>query len=173
MKKTIVIVILAVYIASIAIVNFFGLEIKVFDGVTYVDYILCDSITVRNQNATKLEPTQTLPDGTPLFIFEFTPPPENDPYTAEDESIMKNPNAVQINYEVFPHLADETGVIFEYDKAAMEGSVVFHELSHTVVFLKEKQMITVTIKATDGSNQSKQIAIMGLTPKTISTFQED
>ena len=55
----------------------------------------------------------------------------------------------------------------------MEGSVVFHELSHTVVFLKEKQMITVTIKATDGSNQSKQIAIMGLTPQTISTFQED
>ena len=173
MKKTIVIVILVVYIASIAIVNFFGLEIKVFDGVTYVDYILCDSITVRNQNALRLEPMQTLPEGTPLFIFEFIPPPADSPYTTEDASIMTNPNAIQINYEVFPHLADETGVVFEYDKAAMEGSVVFHELSHTFVFLKEKQMITVTIKAIDGSNQSKQIAIMGLTPQNMSTFQED
>ena len=173
MKKTIVIVILVVYIASIAIVNFFGLEIKVFDGVTYVDYILCDSITVQNENPVTLEPTQTLPDGTPLFIFEFIPPAENAPYTAEEESIMANPNVVQINYEVFPHLANETGVTFEYDKDAMSGAVVFHELSHTFVFLKEKQMITVTIKAVDGSNQSKQIAIMGLTPKNISTSQED
>ena len=58
MKKTFIIIILAVYIASIAIVNFFGLEIKVFDGITYVERIECATITVRNGNDVKLEPKQ-------------------------------------------------------------------------------------------------------------------
>ena len=164
MKKTIVIVILAVYIASIAVVNFFGLEIKVFDGITYVEDILCESITVQNQNPVTLEPKQMLGDK-PLFMFEFTPSADGFGYTTDDESIIRNPNAVQINYEVFPHLADETGVQFEYDKEANEGVVVFHELSRTFVFLQPNRMITITIKATDGSNVSTTIAIMGTIPQ--------
>ena len=57
MKKTMVIVILAVYIASIAVVNFFGLEIKQFDGITYVSDIICSSITVQNETPVTIEPT--------------------------------------------------------------------------------------------------------------------
>ena len=164
MKKTIVIVILVVYIASIAVVNFFGLEIKVFDGITYVEDILCETITVQNQNPVTLEPKQILGDKK-LFMFEFIPSEDGLGYTTDDESIIRNPNAVQINYEVFPHLADETGVQFEYDKEAMEGVVVFHELSRTFVFLQPNRIITITIKATDGSNKSTQIAIMGTIPQ--------
>jgi len=172
MKKTIVIVILVVYIASIAVVNFFGLEIKVFDGITYVDNIQCNSITVQNQDPVTLEAKQNL-GGKPLFIFEFIPASEDEPYTTEDESIIYNPNAVHINYEVFPHLADETGVQFEYDKQAAEGVVVFHELSRTFVFLQPNQIVTVTIKAIDGSNKSTQIAIMGRIPKNTSTANQE
>ena len=62
-------------------------------------------------------------------------------------------------------MADETGVKFEYDIEAVDGAVVFHELSHTFVFLKPNKVITITIKATDGSNKSTQIAIMGRIPK--------
>ena len=164
MKKTIVIVILAVYIASIAVVNFFGLEIKVFDGITYVDQILCESITVQNQNPVTLEPKQQLDDGTLVFRYEFVPAPDGGEYTMENESIMSNPNAVRINYEVFPHLADETGVRFEFDEKAIEGIAVFHELSRTFVFLQPGG-ITVTIKAIDGSNTSTTIAIIGRIPK--------
>ena len=164
MKKTIVIIILLIYIASIAVVNFFGLEVKVFDGITYVETIQCNTITLRNENPVTLSPKQTL-GGKPLFIFDFVPAPEDQPYTDDDESIITNPNAIQINYEVLPHLADETGVKFEYDTEAMEGAVVFHELSHTFVFLKPNKVITITIKATDGSNKSTQICIMGRIPK--------
>ena len=164
MKKTIVIVILVVYIASIAVVNFFGLEIKVFDGITYVENIICNTITVQNQNPVTLEHKQILGDKK-LFMFEFIPSEDGLGYTTDDESIIRNPNAVQINYEVFPHLADETGVQFEYDKEAMEGVVVFHELSRTFVFLQPNRMITITIKATDGSNASTTIAIMGTIPQ--------
>lgn len=174
MKKVIIIVILAVYIASIAIVNFFGLEIKVFDGIKYVQDIRCDSITVQNQNAVTLEPKQSL-DGKLLFIFDFIPAPENDPYTTEDESVAFNPNVVQVNYEVFPHNADETGVYFEYDKDAMEGVVEFHEMSRSFVFLQPNRAITVTIKAIDASGKSTQIVIMGRIPKNTNstTTQED
>lgn len=164
MKKTIVIITLLIYIASIAVVNFFGLEVKVFDGITYVESIQCNTITVRNENAVTLEPKQNL-GGKPLFIFDFVPAAEGQDYTADEESILTNPNAVQINYEVLPHLADETGVKFEYDIEAVDGAVVFHELSHTFVFLKPNKVITITIKATDGSNKSTQIAIMGRIPK--------
>lgn len=165
MKKTIVIITLLIYIASIAVVNFFGLEVKVFDGITYVESIQCNTITLRNENSVTLEPKQNL-GGKPLFIFDFVPAAEGEGYTADEESILANPNAVQINYEVLPHLADETGVKFEYDIEAVDGAVVFHELSHTFVFLKPNKVITITIKATDGSNKSTQIAIMGRIPKT-------
>ena len=60
MKKTFIIIILAVYIASIAVVNFFGLEIKIFDGITYVERIECATITIQNENAVTLEPKQLL-----------------------------------------------------------------------------------------------------------------
>ena len=172
MKKAILIIILVVYIASIAVVNFFGLDIKVFDSVTYVDEILCESITVQNQNPVTLPPKQSL-GGNPLFIFDFVPSPVDKPYTTEDESVITNPNAVHINYEVFPHTADEGGVAFEYDKEAMAGVVIFHELSRTFVFLQPNRAITVTIKAIDGSGKSTQIVIMGRIQKNTGTYQED
>ena len=161
MKKVIVIVILVVYLASIAVVNFFGLEIKVFDGIKYVESIQCNSITVQNENPVTLGPTQTLSGNVPLFIFDFIPAPEGTVYTTEDESIVSNPNAVQINYEVLPHLADESGVEFIFDKEALEGVVVFHEMSRTFVFLQDMRLITVTLRAIDGSNKSTTIKILG------------
>ncbi len=159
MKKTIVIVILVVYIASIAVVNFFGLETKVFDGVTYVSEIQCNSVTVQNENSVTIEPERF--GGKSWFVFDFIPPEEGTSYTDDPESIINNPNAVQINYEVLPHLADETGVKFEYDQESNAGAVVFHELSRTFVFLKPNRAVTITIRAIDGKNASTQIVLMG------------
>ena len=161
MKKTMVIVILVIYIASIAVVNFFGLEIKIFDGITYVESIECNSVTIQNENQVTLTPARDL-NGIPLFIFEFIPSADGD-YTIDEESILKNPNAVQINYEVFPHVADETGVVFEYDQSS--NVAVFHELSRTFTFLKPNKIFTVTIRSTDGSNKSTTISIVGTLKK--------
>ncbi len=122
MKKTMVIIILVVFIASIAVVNFFGLEIKVFDGITYVEKIECNTITIQNENPITLTPAREL-NGIPLFIFEFIPSADGD-YTIDEESILKNPNAIHINYEVFPHVADETGVIFELGFLIMLSSSI-------------------------------------------------
>lgn len=164
MKKTIVILILAVYIASIAIVNFFGLEIKIFDGTTYVSSIQCDTVTFLGKNGEKLYPasyTGTNSD-IPLFVFDFIPAADGESYTGEDESLVKNPNVVQLNYEVLPHLATDTGVKYEYDSSA--GVAVFHELSHSFVFLKPGKIVTITIRATDGSNVQTKVSIMARNP---------
>ena len=159
MKKVIVILILVIYVASIAIVNFFGLEVKEFDGITYVESIQCDSVTLHNENSVDLEPV-TYIDGVPVFVFEFIPAASGE-YTADIDSLNANPNAVEINYVVLPYLADESGVKFEYDVNAMEGVAYFHELSKTLIFLKPNKVFTITIKATDGSNKSTQVSIMG------------
>ena len=100
MKKTIVIVILAVFIASIAIVNFFGLEIKQFDSITYVSAIQCDTVIFHGDNSKELSPTQYAgKDGNiPVFEFNFIPADESDPYTLEN--LVNNPNIIQINYGV-------------------------------------------------------------------------
>ena len=83
-------------------------------------------------------------------------------YTGEDESLVKNPNVVQLNYEVLPHLATDTGVKYEYDSSA--GVAVFHELSHSFVFLKPGKIVTITIRATDGSNVQTKVSIMARNP---------
>ena len=162
MKKTIVILILVVYVASIAVVNFFGLEIKQFDGTKYVESIQVNSITLQNENSIVIYPKflEFDPDP-PTFEFDFIDAPFDQPYSSDEESIIKNPNAVQIDYEVFPHIADNTAVKFEWDTAAYDGCIVFHELSRTFVFLKPNKMITITIKATDGSAKSTVINIIG------------
>ena len=160
MKKTIVILILVIYVASIAIVNFFGLEIKQFDGVKYVDMITCDTITVQNEDRESIYADMTL-SGVPLFIFDFVPANPDNPYTTEDESIVTNPNAITLDYEVFPHVADETGVRFLFDEEAMAGTVVFHETSRTFIFLKPNVICTITIESIDGSGVSTTIKVMG------------
>ena len=161
MKKAIVVIILAVYIASIAVVNFMGLKVEIFDGITYVTSIQCDTVTFHGDNSKELQPSQyTGKDGNvPLFIFDFIEAPEGSPYTTEADSLIANPNIIQINYEVMPHLADEAGIKFEYDEDA--GVAVFHELSGSFVFLKPDSTLTITIKATDGSNVSTKVSIKG------------
>lgn len=163
MKKTIVIVLLVVYIASIAVVNFFGLESKVIGAVTYVTEIQCNTVTVQNENPVTVE--GKVFSGQKWFIFDFKPTDDGSAYTTDAESILGNPNAVQINYEVLPHLADNTEIKFEYDAETNADAIVFHELSKTFVFLKPNRGVTVTIRATDGSNVSTQIVLMGIIPK--------
>ena len=158
MKKTIVIVILVVYIASIAVVNFFGLAIKEFDGVEYVQEIKCNSITVLNGNNEVFEQHNKDAEGEmPEFRFDFI----KGDYTTDPASIASNPNRVRINYEVLPHTADGSKVTFAYDKEGLEGIVHFDEETQTFVFLKRLKRIEVTIKATDGSNVQTTIKIMG------------
>lgn len=162
MKKIFIVLILIVFIASIVVVNFFGLEIKQFDGVKYVEYITCETITVQTEDPQTIYASTSSKEGYPRFIFNFVPADPDNPYTTDDESVVTNPNAITLDYEVFPHLANDTSVKFIFDEEAMAGKVVFHETSRTFVFLKPNEIFNITIKAMDGSNVSTTIQIMAL-----------
>lgn len=163
MKKTIVLIILAVYIASIAVVNFFGLQVRIFDGITYVRNIQCDSVIFHGDNSKRIDPIYLGDDQIPMFVFDFIPADPDNPYTTDPASLMNNPNVIQINYELMPHLATEKGVRFEYDERA--GYAVYHELSGAFIFLQAGVTLDVTIRATDGSNVSTRIAIYSRAPE--------
>ena len=155
MKKTIVIVILVVYIASIAVVNFFGLKIKEFEGVEYVEEIKCESITVLNETQ-KTYGVSEIVDGVLVFRFDFIEAPNDGKYTTDPASLASNPNAIRINYDVLPHSADESQVRFEFEE---KNYVHFDEETETFVFLKNYKSLKVTICATDGSDKSTTIEI--------------
>ena len=159
MKKLILIVTILLYIGSIAVVNFFGLEVIPFDGITYVTSIQCEEVFLRRGGSTTLTPSYYFEeDDTPVFSFEFVPSPSGE-YTYEDESIASNPNTVELSCAVFPLNADSTSVRFEYDEVAVQGIVHFIESKRTLVFLKPDVGITMTIVATDGSNVRTSIYI--------------
>ena len=152
MKKTIVIVILVVYVASIAVVNFFGLAIKEFDGVEYVQEIKCNSITVMNENPKTYGVDKINDDGLPEYRFDFI----DGKYTSDPESLASNPNAVRIDYEVLPHTADGSKIDLIFEE---KPYVHFDEETKTFVFLRNNRSLTVTLVSTDGSNVKTTIVI--------------
>ena len=159
MKKVIVIVILAVYIASIAIVNFFGLEISVFDGNVYVSYITCDTVTLQNGNTMELSPkTKIFENGqeVPVFEIPFIAAPNGEAYTRDEASLVTNPNAVVLNYKVYPTDAADPTVEYLYDK---DSNVAYFDTAiKTLVFLRPA-MFGLTIKSKDGSNKTMKVYV--------------
>ena len=160
MKKTIIILILVVYVASVAVVNFFGLEVKIHDGIVYVQSIKCDSITLLDGENEKIE-AATYWSGVPIFIFDFTPSATNGGYTKEESSIMSNPNVIQLNLDVLPHNADVSSFHFEFDEEAYEDAIVFRDDINAFVFLVPNRIITITVTSTDGSNITTTVKILG------------
>ena len=76
MKKAIIVIICAIFIASIAIVNFFGLEIAIFEGDTYVSDIEIENLTVMNGgDPYEIEPQYSTVDANGVeeifYIFYF------------------------------------------------------------------------------------------------------
>ena len=165
MKKTIVIVILVVYIASIAVVNFFGLQIKQFDGVDYVEQIKCDTVTVLNETPVTVLPFIPEPNeagiAIPEFYFDFIP----GTYTTDPSNMASNPNRVRLDYEVLPHTADDSKVGFVFQNVVdANGNLLvgFDESTQTFVFLQSFEMIEVTLKSTDGRGIKTTVRIMGV-----------
>ena len=164
MKKAIVVVILVVYVASIAIVNFFGLEIKQFDQIIYTDSILCgdeegEKGVLRREGGGEIGPSGYSHENgkyIPVFTFPFLPSADGKAYTKEDESLAYNPNAVEVLYRILPTNATDTVIEFIYDE---ESPIAYFDAAKkTAVFLTTGTFL-VTIRALDGSNVTTQLYI--------------
>lgn len=185
MKKVVIVVILAVYLASITLVNFFGLKVSIFEGTTYVTEITVERVVLHRDGDGKVE--KFLDDtGTPNYYFEFAnllktgaEYSENDKieYSESDESIIANPNTVLIDYKVKPGNASNKNVDFVFSQKIGEednkvylgvnGSVkaVFLKDKHVLIILQPRFFVDITLRATDGSNVSTNICVYATKPK--------
>ncbi len=163
MKKIVIVAIFAIYLASIVVVNFFGLEIAVFDGTVYSEKIEFEGLVLHKPDGSDewFYPEHAVSNlgGVPLFIIPFVPA-ESGEYTSDEGSLLSNPNAVEIRYRVLPDNADNKNVQFLYDDAAVAGSVVFREEIKSIVFLKPDKLITLTLVSADGKNRKTTIKVM-------------
>ena len=136
MKKSVVILILVIYLVSVALVSFFGLQYKTFDEVIYTE-----SIEFLNDDI------KTKKDGT---LYAVVP---------KDESTGLW--TYQIKYRVYPDNATNSEVEYIYDTTAegvtvdvTTGVVTFHD--------EEGGALTITIKPKDGTDISATIQLYAI-----------
>lgn len=163
MKKTVVVIILAVYIASIAVVNFFGLEIKQYDGETYIGSIeITNAYFLGKNNQTLSYITDAA--GNITYTFDFIPPAEGTVYDQEDEH---NYNMIQLEYMLMSKdglpmaLDDDSMVKYIYDEKA--GNIFYHNGTGSFVFMRPG-MVTITLTSTDGHGAQTRIQILAKDP---------
>ena len=129
MKKSVVILIAIIYIASIALVSFFGLQFKTFDEIVYTT-----SVELLNEDI------KTDKNGGKYVVIR---PDEN------------GERKYQILYRVYPDNATDSGVSFVYDK--QKTSVSIDE--NGVVTFTKKGAVTIQILTKDGSGASATLTI--------------
>ena len=164
MKKTVVVIILAIFIASIAIVNFFGLEIKQYDGETYIGSIEVSDVIFLGDNNASLTP-QLMADGSLYYVFDYVPPKEGVNYS---QDTAENRNMVRLDFI----LVSEEGQTLPYNDGNIDyiystdsGVAFFHDGTGSFVFLKPNQLFTITLKATDGHGAKTQVSVMARYPQ--------
>ena len=112
MKKIVVVIILAVFVASVAIVNFFGLEIKQYDGETYIGSIEVSDMLFLGDNNTSLTP-QLMADGSLYYVFDYIPPEVGTEYSKDDPL---NRNMVRLDFII----VSEDGKTLPYDDGKID-----------------------------------------------------
>ena len=156
MKKVVILVIVLIFLASIVAVNFFGLQIKMFEGTVYVthidllgierqDLIGTSNSEYRGTDGGKVLTDKSTGESQYFFDFSFIPAPEGTVYTAEN--LSENPNTFYIDFDVLPHDANVKGVDFVYEE---DDRMVFDEKTRTVIFLSP-MTVSLSLRAIDGS----------------------
>ena len=130
MKKSVVILIGVIYIASVFLVSFFGLQFKVFEPVIDVERI---EITNAGQKYSEIW-------GDYVVVYP----------DVNGEWICK------IEYHVYPENATNTKVDFAYDKQATGFSVD----EDGVIRFAKPGMVKIHVVATDGSAVSDSLTVI-------------
>ena len=141
MKKTVIIAIVVVYLASILVVNFFGLQMVVSSPTVYVDQIVMNEIDHVGGAETWSAPPDD--DGLVSYRFRFVA----GDYTVDN--LEYNPNVVKLDYVVLPEKATNKDVDILYPPEVAD-SIVVNKEEGTITFLK-RVTVKITLLAKDGS----------------------
>lgn len=134
MKKSVVILIAIIYVASIALVSFFGLQYQNFFEIVYTEQIelLGDNIKT-NEKGEKY--VVILPDEEGNYSY-------------------------QIQYRVHPDNATNSKVDFVYDHEKADKSSISVDENGVVTFSKRGGTLKVKLVARDGSGASATITLI-------------
>lgn len=145
MKKSVLLLIMIIYIASIVVIGFFGVKIGSYNVTLYVQQIELLNEFEYEQGVNPNAPDFNPDDHIKYIKFKFTP--------YEDES--SNPNYVQLMWKVLPENATYRGVTFVYGENS-KASV--NEIG-TVIFTG-KTTLTIYITSTDGTNLRTIVSVI-------------
>ena len=138
MKKSVIILIALIYVASVALVSFFGLQFKVFEEVIPVE---------------KVEITNQVDDYNETW----------GDYVVITQPNEKGEVRYQINYRVYPENATNSKVSFSY-QATPEGCATIDEFG--VVSFNSPGMIKVFVITTDGGDAQDTLTVISTVSPT-------
>ena len=160
MKKIVVIMIVGLYIGSIFLVNFFGLQYVAHELNVYVTKLECNTISDLDGNAIEYYALDTDPD-TQMEIKCFKVIFKAGEYTTDAESLATNPNVYKINCNALPENANNKSVNLVYDTKNEGTLFVIDPEEMTITFLKgNNKSVTILIVAADGSHVKEEIKIL-------------
>ena len=143
MKKSVIMLILIVYIASLCIVGFFGSKIIVYDKNVPVEDIVCrtDGVTLTKDNKNsviraKAEPSTKYPEGIEYYY----------------ETTYKKDLKIPLIFETKPDNASTGGVYYSMDDNKSYFTYELADNGKTCILAIHKNMlseITVTIESKD------------------------
>ena len=161
MKKGVIIAIIIAYIASILIVQFFGLKVIGVEGNVYITDIEVHGFEFTNrQNVTeaKYHVVNPITDTSGKTEIHYGGYFMAGTYDKSPESLAANPNRVKVLYDVRPYNATHQEVSFDYDEVSNDSIIYFDEETQEIVFLKPRT-VTFILSTHDGSMVRKEIKI--------------
>ena len=138
MKKTVIIAIILVYLASIVMVQLFGIPVAIPPGGSYISGIEITGVRFANDRTDEIR-SKVQTDGVMLYAFPFISSDEE--YTLEEESVEKNPNRLKVDYILSPEDASKDYLLYTVDN----NSVIFLRETDELIFLK-KGLVNFTLK---------------------------
>ncbi len=136
MKKTVIIAIFLVYLASIVVVQLLGIPTTVPQGGAYIDGIEITGIELSNPadgQSTEIRSNQQA-DGRMMYGFYYV----DGEYTTDEESLKNNPNRIKINYILQPDDAAKEYLVYTVDK---NKDVYISEETDELIFLKKVRVV--------------------------------
>ncbi len=143
MKKSVILLILVVYIASLCIVGFFGIKLRIYDEVVKVEKIEC---VTQSESIIKTE-------GNPDLAFLF-----NDGIEYYAGYFYSEGLSVTLAFSVYPDNATNKNIEFIADASTQYSLRDNGDNSITITF-NQKASIVLIVRAEDSNNAQTKIRI--------------
>lgn len=142
MKKTVIIAIFLVYLASIVAVQLFGVPATIPESGVYITKITVTDVTLSNRSEEQDNEVRFM-EASQRYLFYFIASDSPEGYTREEESLQNNPNRLKIEYVLEPENASKTYLQYVLDN---DWVAVLKETDE-IVFLKPVS-VNLTLKET-------------------------